>query len=349
MAGLDQHDARARAGQLTAPALDAEGLLFRAALLAGYGRDARSLSRRFASAIEAGGARSCLDAGALMQLTVDAPGPPGLRIGIRLGDQLAGESLAGFMAAASARRVARALAALPPGSHPSLGTWLFWTETRQSVFVDLRDPSPADALARLMSMLDDDQRARLDRWRPLLGQARPWVVRVEADGSALTRLHVHFLIERHGSAQTIAEAMVPGSWPRATLALEHLLTHPVGTGRWVVCVPLDECSEPALRVGHSGWVIVPEDERKHRALGAMVQALGGPRDYAEALWSLCRGAAPPEWRVGRACELRLSADGAVRARFFLTPHAQGRTTAGTNSSADAMSWTGPAAAVPSSP
>lgn len=349
MAGLDQHDAGARAGELGAQALDAEGLLFRAALLAGYGREARALARRFATAIEAGDARSCLDAGSQMQLTVDAPGPPGLRIGIRLGDRVTGSMLAGFMAPAARRRVGDTLAMLPAGTHASLGAWLFWTETRQSVFADLRDPSPATALARLNGMLDAAQRARLDRWKPLLGGARPWVVRLEADEAALVRLHVHFLIDRHGSAQAIADALAPGSWSRATQALGHLLTHPVGTGRWVVSVPLDDCSEPALRVGHSGWVIVPEDERKHRALGAMVQALGGPRDYAEALWSLCRGAAPPEWRVGRACELRVATSGALRARFFLTPHAQGRVTAGTSSSVDEMSWTGPATAAPSSP
>lgn len=349
MAGLDQHDARAGAGQLAAPALDAEGLLFRAALLAGYGREARGLSHRFASAIAGGGARSCLDAGSVMQLTVDAPGPPGLRLGIRLGDRVSGETLAGFVAPAAARRLGDALAALPAGTHPSLGTWLFWTESRQSVFVDLRDPSPTGALARLTRMLDPDQRACLDRWRPLLGQARPWVLRLEADDSAIVRLHVHFLVERHGSPRAIADALAPGSWPRALQALEHLLKHPGGTGRWVVVVPLDDRSEPALRVGHSGWVIVPEDERKHRALGSMVQALGGPRDYAESLWSLCRGAAPPEWRVGRACELRVATDGPLRARFFLAPYAQGRVTAGTSSSDDTMSWTGPLTAAPSSP
>ena len=65
---------------------------------------------------------------------------------------------------------------------------------------------------------------------------------------------------------------------------------------------------------------MPEDDRKHRAVGSLMQALGGPRDYAEALWSLCRSAATPEWRVGRACEVRVDTrDGSVRARLFLTP------------------------------
>jgi hypothetical protein len=50
-----------------------------------------------------------------------------------------------------------------------------------------------------------------------------------------------------------------------------------------------------------------------------VEAFG--RDYAQALWSLCRGAASPQWRVGRTCELMVSADATknVRARLFFSP------------------------------
>jgi len=30
-------------------------------------------------------------------------------------------------------------------------------------------------------------------------------------------------------------------------------------------------------------------------MGDLMSALGGPRDYAQALWSLCRGAASSTW------------------------------------------------------
>lgn len=329
-------------------ALDTEGILFRAALLCGYGPGALSLARRFAAAIDAGGARSCLDAGAPVQLTVDAPGPPGLRIGVRLGERVSQATLANFLPAPVRQRVIECLTKLPAASHPSLGTWLFWTESRQSIFIDLRDPDPDVALARLVRVPDASQRARLEQLRPVLQGARPWVLRVEADHGAITRMHVHWLLDRHSSAERMAEAVAPGCWPHAMRALQHLLRNPSRTGRWVVATPLDDLSESALRIGNSGWAIVPEDERKHRALGEMVRALGGPRDHVEALWSLCRGAAPVDWRVGRACELRIGAsDHALRARFFLTPHAQGRTTAGTSSSLDVTSWDGPVDAEPS--
>jgi hypothetical protein len=342
MAGIERHDAGAPALQL-----DVEGLLFRAALLAGYGKEAQALARRVSRAVDAGAARSCLDAGSPIQLTVDAPGPRGLRIGVRLGDRPSDETLADFLARPALAHVQNVLTKLPVAAHPSLGTWLFWTDTRQSMFVDLRDPDRHDALARLACVLDASQRARLDRFHATLAQARPWVLRLEADEAGLTRVHVHWLLDRHASPERMADAIAPGRWPLVVNALGHLLKRPSATGRWVVVTPLDDVSEPALRLGNSGWSIVPEDGQKHRAVGQMMSAFNGPRDFAEALWSLCQGAAMPGWRVGRACELKISADDAVRVRLFLTPDVQGRTTAGIRSSADVMSWDGPIDAEPS--
>jgi hypothetical protein len=295
--------------------------LFRAALLAGYGRHAIGLARRLASAIDASGGRSCLDAGAALQITVDAPGPPGLRVGLRLGEHPSREALSRLVPAPELEHLLACLAAVPRAAHPSLGTWLFWTESRRSLFVDLRDPSPEAALARLRRTLDARQLERLVALRPALDRVRPWVLRVEADETGLARTHVHWLLDRHQPPERLAEALAPGSWPSVVRAFAPLLRNPRGAGRWVVATPLDDLSDPALRIGSSGWAIVTEDDRKHRALGEAMRALGGPRDYAEALWSLCRGTASPGWRVGRACELRIGADGSLRARFFLTPYA----------------------------
>lgn len=305
----------------TAAGLDVEGLVFRAALLAGHGRDAQGLARRFAGVVEGGRARSCLDAGAPLQLTIDAPGPPGLRIGVRLGDRLTAHALSALMPEPALRRALDYLAPLPPVAHASLGTWLFWTATRQSLFVDLRDPDPTSAIARLEHVLDAAQRERFDRVRRSMIHARPWVLRVEAGSRSMTRVHLHWLLDRHASPASTADLLAPGCWPRAVAALGALLRTPGGTGRWVFVTPLDGLSEPALRAGNSGWAVVPEDDRKHRAIGELIRELGGPRDHAEALWSLCRSAAGPTWRVGRACELRVGADdGGVRARLFFTPH-----------------------------
>jgi hypothetical protein len=314
VAGIGRADAGPPPGQL-----DIEGTLFRAALLSGYGRSALPLARRLAAAARTGPGRSCLEAGAPLQLTIDAPGPAALRVGIRLGEQWEDARLVDLVPAGARVRLGEIAARLPPAQHASLGTWLFWTEARQSIFIDLRDPRPGAALARLHHVLDEDQRRRLDRLGDLARAARPWALRVEADDAGLRRLHVHWLIDREKTPQLVADTIAPGLWSRAVSTFAVLLRRPGLIGRWVVATPIDGVSEPALRIGNSGWTFVPEhDDRKHRAVAELMRTLGGPRGHAEALWSFCRGAALPEWRVGRACELKITGD-VVRARLFFTP------------------------------
>jgi hypothetical protein len=313
--------------------LDVEGFLMRAALLAGYGAKARPLARRLAAAVHSGDGRSsCLDAGAPIQLTVDAPGPAGLRVGLRLGDDFCDAAVAGLVPREAASHLRDFLRPLPRGAHAGLGTWLFWTETRQSIFVDLRDADPFVALARLRRVLDRDQQMRLEDARLALKDARPWVLRVEADAAGVVRLHMHWLLSRYASPAKVAETIAPGCWPRVMDVLARLVRRPGASGRWVVATPLDDCSGPTLRIGNSGWAFVAEDEQKHRSVGELMRALGGTRDYAEALWSMCRGAARSRWRVGRACELKVDAAG-VRARLFFVPQVHTTAaTAGTSSS-----------------
>jgi hypothetical protein len=160
---------------------------------------------------------------------------------------------------------------------------------------------------------------------------------------------VHWLVERGRSPRDAAEVVAPGVWPSTIPVFGRLVRKPGLSGRWVIVTPLDEWSEQTLRVASTGWSLVTEDQEKHRAVGDVMAALGGPRDHAEALWSLCRGLAAPGWRVGRACEVTAAVGtGVLRVRLFLTPHVQDGATAGTSSSG-AVSGSGDASvAVPSS-
>lgn len=318
MEGIGREVAGADAGLLSV-----EGLLLRAALLGGEGAGAQALARRLAAVTVPGDARSCLDAGTPMQLTVDAPGPAGLRVGVRVGAHPSEAPLEGLVPAAPLAHLRALLEPLPPADHPSLGTWLFWTAQRQSLYVDLRDPDPRDALARLRAILPGEAAMRLDRLALDPAVARPWALRVEADEHGPCRLHLHWLVDRHAAPRPLIEALSPGSWVVARDVLGHLLRTPGRSGRFVLVTPLDDRSEPALRLTNTGWTLVPEDDRKHRTVGTAFAALGGPRDHAEALWSLCRGAAGPRWRVGRACEVRVSERG-PRLRLYLSPQVQER-------------------------
>ncbi len=317
MDGVGHKGARA-----DAPALSSvEGILLRAALLAGLGAQASVLAKRLAAATAIGDARSCLDAGAPIQLTVDAPGPAGLRIGLRLGDRLDDNTaLETLVPEAHRRCLTQALAPLPPASHASIGVWLFWTQARQSIFVDLRDRHPTQAVNRVKQVLNNPQRQRLEQIQSQLPGARPWALRVEAADTGLCRVHLHWIIGRQTSPEAVANTLAPGHWPVVVETLSHLVRRPGRSGRWVFATPLDDHSPPALRVVNTAWVLTPEDTNKPKSLARLMAALGGCRDHAQALWSLCQATAEtnPKWRVGRACEVRVDGNG-PRARLFLTP------------------------------
>ena len=323
--------------------IDTEGVLFRAALLAHCGRRARPLAARLASICDPGGSRSCVEAGVPVQLMVDAPGDAALRVALRVGTSLRPGALAGLMADARASALADMLAPLPPADHPSLGFWLFWSDHRQSLFADLRDPEPARAIERLRCVLKGDEQRRLASILGRLCEGRPWGVTVEVEETGRRSVRLYWLASRPAWASRLVETLAPGRWPDVVEVLAYLVKRPGESGRWMLAIPLDP-DAGGITVGNSAWALVPEDEHKHRAVGKLIGALGGPRDYAEALWSFCRGAAQPDWRVGRTCEIGLGEG--PRVRLYFTPQLQLAATAGISSSGPGDSSAGPAEADP---
>ncbi|MDR4492905.1 MAG: hypothetical protein AB7U75_22565 [Hyphomicrobiaceae bacterium] len=296
-----------------AAAVGVEDFVLRAALLAGYGREARALAAQVGELVATAPGRSCVEAGAPLQITIDAPGEAELRIGVRVAADVTPTALGALLPAGAAERLVESARALLPGAHADFGRWIFLTRRQQSMLVDLRDPRPADALVRIRGALGPAQMEALEAQRGLLPEARPWAVEWESGGAA----RVYWLLSRSGSAQSSVERMQPGAWAQVVAALAPLLQCPGKSGRWLIRAPLD--GDPKkIGVGNSGWTLVPEDERKHRGVGELLRVLDGPRDYGEAMWSLCRGLAPPGWRVGRALEVEPGESG-TRVRLFLTP------------------------------
>lgn len=290
-------------------------------LLCGKGAAARGWANRLAAVCRPGSARSCFEVGAPLQLTVDSPGPASLRVGLRVDDTLEDEGLADLVEAEALARLRDAVRAVPRGDHDSLGTWLFWSQSERSIYLDLRDPTPGEALRRLTPLLDDDSRAQLRRLLAHLVEARPWALRLDASGSRL-RCEVLWLLERTASAKALAERVAPGRWSAAMQVLSPLVPRPERAGRFVLTTPLDPNAPPRLEVATTGWTLVPEADAKHRAVGQAVAALDGPRSHAEALWSLCRGIAGPRWRVGRAAEARIGEAG-PGLRLYFNPDVSG--------------------------
>lgn len=323
--------------------MNVEDLLLRAALLAGHGRDAAPLAAHLAQISSSAAGRSCVEAGAPLQISVDAPGPPSLRVGVRIGDRIDAAAMEGLVPSDTLGQFANAFDNIPPGDHDGFGWWFFWMQHRKSLLADLRDPSPGAAAERIRRALDPTARSFFDDHRARLSSARPWAYEIEADDNGSSRTRLYWLVSRHSDAKPLVEEFRPGAWNQVVDALSRLLRRPEKAGRWLIMTTLE--AEPELRVGNSGWTLTPEDEGKHRAVGAIMRDFGGPRDYAEAMWSFCRGAAAPAWRVGRTCEVIPSESG-PSVRLHFTPEVQA-TTARMSTSAAADSSVSPRLAVPS--
>lgn len=329
---------------VAAPGVSLDDLLLRAALLAGHGSGAVALAARYSSLCVPAQGRSCVEAGAPLQITIEAPGPPDLRVGLRLGDLDEG-LLAGVVPQSRAGQFAEFVRRLPPPGHHSFGHWLFTSGKEQSLLVDLRDPSPAAALRRVRHVLDAEQRERLDELLAPMATARLWAVElINTTEGERGSIRAYWLLGRHDLAEPLVERLHPGAWGQVVEALSLLTRRPGRSGRWLLSTLLeDDCR---LRIGNSGWTLVPEDDNKHRAVGSIMQRFGGPRDYAEAMWSLCRGSADPRWRVGRTCEIE-PREHVPGIRLHLTPQVHQATTARINNAGELDSSITPTAAEPS--
>lgn len=338
MAGFDGDATRA-----AALGVGAEDLLLRAALLSGHGPESPVLAARLAGLCGPAGGRSCVEAGAPVQITVSAPGPAGLRVGVRMA-RFDGSTIHELTSASAVEGFEQFRSRLPTARHESFGHWLFWNRNEQSMLIDLRDPKPSEAWVRLKQVLDAEQTRRLEALRQPLAAARPWAVEHVFRGNEPGFLRLYWLLGRHALAEPTIEALQPGAWSQVVDVLSELVRRPGRSGRWLISTPLDH--EGALRIGNSGWTLAPEDEQKHRAAGSVIGRFGGERDYAEAMWSLCRGLASPDWRVGRTCEIEPD-QSATRVRLHLTPEVQA-ITARINNVAEDDSSISPTEAAPAS-
>ena len=324
--------------------LDLEGTLFRVALLCGYGAQAKDLAARMTSVCQGNVGRSCVDAGAPVQITVEAPGEADLRIGLRLGKSLEEAHLRALLPDGRAAGFVQAYSGLASADHPSLGYWLFWSRNRQSIFADLRDPDPTAAGQRVRPILHPSEQARLDVIQSLNLGGRPWGISLELDGDGPRRTYLYWFTSRSREASACVESLHPGGWHQVVDVLGNLLSLPGQSGRWLVAIPLAPSHErDGLWVGNSAWGLVPENQ-KHRAVGSLMARFRGPRTYAEALWSFCRSSAEPSWRVGRTCEVGLG-KGGPRVRLLLTPQVIGAMARISNSESS-VSSTGPVDVVP---
>jgi hypothetical protein len=281
--------------------------LYLAALLAGEGAGAETIADLGAAAVAAPLGRSCIDAGAPLQLTLDAPGPAGLRFGLPVSD-------AGAMLPESAAHGAReTLARLTPPTfappHP-LGTWVFRGPAGDSVHADIRDGSPRAALARVRPLLGGEGPSRLEGVGRVLEGAEPWTLGFGV-GEQSTTKRLGLRPYRERDPRVLAERLgLSALFDRATPLLTALLGAPPSARHqpWLLSLPLEGARGPELRLGTSLWARRADDEAKRKTLRAAISLQGGDAGHAEALLSMLRGRVPAgvRWSVLRAFEVHVT-------------------------------------------
>lgn len=293
--------------------------LYLAALLGGEGARAAALAERGASVLTAMRGRSCIEAGAPLQLTADAPGPPGLRFGLPVSDPGA------LLDGASAESVRRALSRLGPSSfapsHP-LGLWAFRGPHGGSVHADVRDGSARVALGRAAPLLGEEGRSRLAHVAESLDGVEPWTLGLTPrEGPCAVRLGLRLFRERE-PGPVAARLGLAAEYAHAEPLLAALLGgRPSARHQpWLLRVTLEGPQGPELRLGTSFWSRRPDDDTKRALLRDAMVREGGDADHAEALHSLLRGRVPPgrRWIVLRAFEVHV-ARGTRRLRSIFVP------------------------------
>lgn len=272
-----------------------------------------------ANATRPGPGRSCVEAGSPAQFMVEAPGGTELRVALPVGERLNAASLAWLMPEVRAQAFAQFFQALPQPNHLQLGFWLFWSADGQSVFTDLRDSDSAAAIARARTILKPNEQQQMEAILRLAAHGRPWGLQITLDASGRRRVKLYWFASRAYWAAELVEKFSPGRWKDVVEILGYLLKRPGESGRWMLSLPLDgEREKNHVWVGNSAWSLVPEDHDKQRSVARLIRTLGGTVDYAEALWSFCRGTADEGWKVGRTCEVGLKAGG-PEVRLYFTP------------------------------
>jgi len=293
--------------------------LFLAALLGGEGARAAALADRGASVLAAMRGRSCIEAGAPLQLTADAPGPPGLRFGLPVSDPGA------LLGGAAAESVREALSRLGPSSFaPSspLGLWGFLGPRGGSVHADVRDGSARVALSRAAPLLGEEGRSRLVRLADCLDGVEPWTLGLTPrEGQCTIRLGLRLFRERE-PGPVAARLGLAAEYAQAEPLLAALLGgRPSALHQpWLLRVTLEGPQGPELRLGTSFWSRRPDDDAKRGVLRDAMTREGGDADHAEALHSLLRGRVPTgrRWVVLRAFEVHV-AGGTRRFRGIFVP------------------------------
>ncbi|MEE8585450.1 MAG: hypothetical protein V3T83_11415 [Acidobacteriota bacterium] len=273
-------------------------VLTQAALLAGLGVRARQAALESVSGAACAAARTCIDGGGKLLLTLRAEKAARRGLGV----------LTPLPQANSSRRSLWGQRWLGPG--PSRPAW------RIEAF-GAGPQAWRQALEASRRNRCQDQFSQLHAQLGPLGSIR-FVARSEQEA----RCWVAWQLDRNASAAEALDRCGAGQlWDRAAETFGQLLGRsPRPCSRsWSIAAWLGQ-GPLRLRLGTSLWGLQPEDARKRSRMRQAVAQMGGDAAFAEAVYKLIRAARSPDAHrscLGRAAELEIVEGRIERLELFL--------------------------------
>jgi hypothetical protein len=267
------------------------GLARALGLLAGLGSGASRFAATGEGASAEGPARTCIDAGRGVLVTLRAPGP----VAIGLAEATPPDP------APNVRRWSRRAVTSAPEDGESL---IFgrpapehWPLARAYL------PNLAALGAALVTLRSRGRVYMATRHEPETGES--WIA--------------FALLGRESPREVLAAIGRTGVWSPVAACLTELFGRPASEHLrpWSIALPLGAAAQARglVRLGTTAWVRVGEDAGKPARLARQVDRLGGDGSLAEAAYALVRGFAGPCGPVGAACEFDVE-DGRVTAALY---------------------------------
>jgi len=266
------------------------GLVHALGLLAGLGGGARGVAGASESTTAAGAARTCIDAGRGLLVTLRAPGP----VAIGLADAT------GHDPAPTVRRWRRrAIGA------PETGESLIFGAPAAEHWPLVRDYLPG------LAMLGQEMLTLRARGRVYMATRRE-----PETGESWIAFALH---HRQLPRETLAAIGRTGVWNPVVALLSDLFGRAVTehSRPWSIALPLGGPAQDRglVRLGTTAWARVAEDHEKPVRLARQIERLGGDGSLAEAAYGLVRRATGASGAVGAACEFDVE-DGRVLAALY---------------------------------
>lgn len=269
--------------------IDNEALVFRAALLAGMGRQAHTVatdSFSEATTDEAEQGKTCIDDGGLMIFTLHSGHPDELGI---------------------IRRMTGATDTIQPWlrTHYRRTTDSIAADEWESCIFTGENQAQYQHVMEIVRTSGDEP--RFCQIQAELGHRGRFIFAMQPKDPARLPAWIGWQLDKHNPPAKVLRAMHWETiWPEAHRLMQDFLGTPLSdrSGPWSIAVGFGASCGTLVRIGTTAWARQPEDRTKRRRLVKGIEQLGGDARTLESLYKLLLPTTiGPFTRVGRAIEI----------------------------------------------